>query len=158
MLESGFRDYLRNVRGLSARTISSRISSCRRVERYEGNLDQHFDNDQCHNLLWRLTYSAEDHNQQRPPKHNIPIGGNLRTGSAILKRAVSLYVQFRGSDSTLSKVEGVTPPPVTSSPPLRFPRTRGGREANPHMSGKGCLIIALWAIIAIASLILVTLF
>ena len=105
MLESDFRNYLRNVRNFKETTVNGRIANCRRVERYEGDLDRHFDNDQCRNLLWRLTYSAEDRNQQRPLKHDIPINGNALTGTARLKQAVTLYVQFLSSRARQQNLE-----------------------------------------------------
>jgi hypothetical protein len=95
MLEYDFRNYLRNVRGLKEKTVANRLSNCRRVEQYEGELDEHFDADQCQNLLWRLTYSTDDQDRKRRPKHNIPIDGNVLTGSATLKQAVALYAEFR---------------------------------------------------------------
>ena len=95
MLVANFQQYLRDVKRMSERTIGSRSANCKRAERYEGDLDRHFDNDQCQSLLWRLTYSTDDQDRKRTPKHNIPIDGNVRTGSATLKQAVSLYVQFR---------------------------------------------------------------
>ena len=153
MLESDFRDYLRDARHSKETTIGSHIANCRRVERYEGDLDQHFDDDQCRNLLWRLTYSAEDHHRQRQPRHNIPINGNVRTGSARLKQAVTHYVQFRRSKGTLVRVdendspahrEGVAATTLYSRAQQRFPRARERREADPHMSC-GCLITGmLW--------------
>ena len=164
MLESDFRDYLRNARHFKETTIGSRITNCRRVERYEGNLDQHFDNDQCRSLLRRLTYSAEDRNQQQQPKHNIPINGNVRTGSARLKQAVTLYVQFRRSRGTLAKVEGTGSPTdmagdyatrFYSDSQQRLPRTRRGREENPKMSCGLLIAGAIWAITFIALLITV---
>lgn len=135
MLESDFRDYLRNARHFKETTISRRIANCRRVERYEGDLDQHFDNDQCRSLLCRLTYSAEDYHRQQQPKHNIPINGNLRTGSATLKQAVTHYVQFRRSRDTLVKAEETVP---------RAHLER--RESNPNVNW-GCLMAGvLWAL------------
>lgn len=95
MLESDFRNYLRNVRGLKERTIGSRISNCKRVEWHEGDLDKHFDADRCQNLLWRLTYSTDDQDRKRQPNHNIPIDGDVKNGSATLKQAVGLYAEFR---------------------------------------------------------------
>lgn len=91
----GFARYLRDGRRMKESTISSRIANCKRAERYEGNLDEHFDNDQCHALLRRLTYSADDLDRKWQPQHNIPINGHLRTGSASLKCAVGLYAEFR---------------------------------------------------------------
>ena len=138
MLESDFRGYLRDMRHFKETTIGGRIANCRRVEQYEGDLDRHFDNDQCRNLLWRLTYSVEDHHLQRQPNHNIPINGNVRTGSARLKQAVTLYVQFRRRRGTLAKAgrqisDELTPPLVIGSP------VRVRRDENPYTSC-GCLI------------------
>lgn len=95
MLESNFREYLRDERHLRENTIGSRIANCKRVEQYEGDLDNHFDSDQCSILLERLTYSTDDQNRKRQPKHKIPIDGDVRNGSATLKQAVSLYRDFR---------------------------------------------------------------
>ena len=95
MLQAIFQQYLRDVKRFSEPTIGSRTSNCKRAERYEGDLDRHFDNDQCQGLLWRLTYSTDDQDRERTPRHSVPIDGNLRTGSATLKHAVGLYVQFR---------------------------------------------------------------
>ena len=95
MLEANFQQYLRGIKQFSERTIGSRTSNCKRVELYEGDLDRHFDNDQCQGLLWRLTYSTDDQDRGRAPRHSVPINGNLRTGSATLKQATGLYVQFR---------------------------------------------------------------
>lgn len=92
-----FAQYLRNVRQVSERTIGYRISNCKRVEQFEGDLDEHFERDQCHNLLARLAYSARDQELDLIPKHNIPINGDVRNGSATLKHAVSLYAEYRSS-------------------------------------------------------------
>ena len=95
MMESDFTIYLRNQRCLKESTATSRVSNCRRVEKYEGNLDEHYDNDTMRTLLSRLRYSADDEDKNLPPRHQIPIYRNLRTGSATLRQAVSLYQQFR---------------------------------------------------------------
>lgn len=94
---SGFEAWLDTVRGLNAGSIGGRISACKRIERYEGDLDSLFDNDGLANLLERLTYSTEDATHGRDPKHKVPIAGNVRTGTANLKTAVSLYREFRRS-------------------------------------------------------------
>ena len=101
MMESAFRNHLRSLHGRDGRrrfnekTIQNRISNCKNVERHEGDLDQHFDNDRCRNLLHRLTYSTADQDMKRTPNHNIPIDGDIRTGSSTLKSAVKLYSEFR---------------------------------------------------------------
>ena len=94
---SSFEAWLDAVRGLNARTIGSRIGTCKRVEQFEGDLDTQFDNDRLASLLERLTYSTEDVTYRRRPKHKVPINGNVRTGTATLKTAVSLYREFRNS-------------------------------------------------------------
>ena len=101
MMESEFRDYLRSQYGrdgrrrFQERTIQSRVSNCKNVERYEGDLDQYFDKDQCRDLRQRLSYSAANHDTNNPPDHKIPIDGDMRTGSSTLKSAVKLYAEFR---------------------------------------------------------------
>ena len=82
-----FRDWMENVRGLSTRTVSSRISNCRRVEDYEGDLDGHYHADGLVGLIDSLN--------PRRPEHGIPIDGNVYDGTATLKSAVSLYRAFR---------------------------------------------------------------
>ena len=79
---------------LKEKVISSRISNCENVERHEGDLDQHAAEDRLAGLLSRLAYSSDDQRRGQPPRHRVPIVGNLRTGSATLKAAVNLYKQF----------------------------------------------------------------
>ena len=86
-----------DVRGLRAPTIKSRLTNCRRVEKFEGDLDSLFELDRLADLLERLTYSAEDERNGRRSRHRVPINGDLRTGTATLKRAVGLYLDFRHS-------------------------------------------------------------
>ena len=94
---SRFEAWLDTVRGLDERTIASRISNCKRVEKFEGNLDSLFDTDELADLLERLTYSTEDVRIRRPPKHKVPIDGDVRTGTATLKTAATLYRAFRNA-------------------------------------------------------------
>jgi hypothetical protein len=75
-------------------TVNNRISNCKLVEKYYNNLDTHFSTDKCKSLIEDFTYSTENERQNLPPKHIIPIDGNIRTGSATLKQAVKLYVEF----------------------------------------------------------------
>lgn len=81
--------------GKPLNTIQNRISNCRNVENYEGNLDNHFLNDYGLSLLSKLSYSVNDENLNIPAKHKIPINGNIRKGSATLKQAINLYMNFR---------------------------------------------------------------
>lgn len=87
MREAPFSDWLKNERGLNDRTVGSRISNCRRVERHEGDLDGHYDSDELGSLLQRL--------DPRRPGHGISIAGDVYNGTATLKSAVALYRDFR---------------------------------------------------------------
>ena len=89
-----FAAWLR-AEGLSERTIHSRLSTCRRLETYEGDLDEHFDSDGLRRLLDDLAYSTDDERRGAPPRHKVPIEGNMRNGSATLKNAATLYWQYR---------------------------------------------------------------
>ena len=81
--------------GLSERTIHSRLSTCRRLETHEGDLDEHFDSDGMRRLLDDLAYSTDDERRGAPPRHKVLIEGNIRNGSATLKNAATLYWQYR---------------------------------------------------------------
>lgn len=76
-------------------TRVSRTANCRTVEKYEGDLDEHFEKDEFKGLLTLLAYSTADERQNSRAKHRIPINGNVRNGSSTLKSAVGLYQQFR---------------------------------------------------------------
>ena len=93
-----FKIWLDEENGSDFRTIQSRISNCRTVENYEGDLDEHYAKDNGLSLLERLSYSTEDQRNQSEPKHKIPINGNVRTGSATLKQAAKLYMTYRSSN------------------------------------------------------------
>lgn len=99
MREAEFRSWLATHRNLGERTIRSRISNCRTVERYEGDLDTQFEQDNLQELTRRLTYSNHDEVAKKPVLHRIPINGNIYNGTATLRSAVSLYKQFRESET-----------------------------------------------------------
>lgn len=92
MREKQFRDWLNN--SLKKETVNSRVSNCQRVEKYLGDLDEHFQKDSLTSLSERLIYSKEDEKRKLPARHTIPINGELITGTATLKYAVNLYRQF----------------------------------------------------------------
>ena len=91
-----FETWLR-AKGLSSRTIDSRLSTCRRLEHHEGDLDEHFDSDGMSRLLAALAYSTDDERRGASPRHKIPIFGNVRNGTATLKNSATLYYDFRRS-------------------------------------------------------------
>lgn len=94
MKEENFKKWLIK-NGQDTRTIQSRISNCKTVEKHEGNLDDHFIKDNGLSLFDKLSYSSNDERRDLPAKHRIPINGNIRNGSATLKQATKLYMTFR---------------------------------------------------------------
>ena len=84
MRRKEFRAWLCQAKALKESTASSRASNCATVEKYEGALDALFKHDQ---------------RQNRPPRHNIPINGNIHTGTATLRGAILLYQEFLAADS-----------------------------------------------------------
>ena len=89
-----FKNWL-EFNGKPRSTIQNRISNCRNVENYEGDLDQHFIKDYGLSLLKKLSYSTSDERNNSTAKHKVPIDGNMRNGSATLKQAVNLYMAFK---------------------------------------------------------------
>ncbi len=92
--ELKFVDYLITIRGMKESTAISRNSNCKRVERFEDSLKDHYKKDRCKQLLRRLEYSMDDQVHGRPASHSIPIEGNIFNGTATLKQAVNLYVEY----------------------------------------------------------------
>ena len=110
-----FKSWLGAVRQLSAGTVGSRISSCKRVEQYEGDLDALYDSDGLADLIDRL-------NPKRP-EHKVPINGDIYNGTATLKYAVGLYRDFRDADA--SKVDSTDAPQEKQRSQVRRTRQPG---------------------------------
>lgn len=107
MQKEKFKVWLTTNRQLTGRTIDSRIANCRTVEKYEGDLDLHFDEDRMRDLLERLSYSTKDQRGKGSTRHKIPIKGDVRNGSATLRSAVLLYNKFREDSIKLKKTQSV---------------------------------------------------
>jgi hypothetical protein len=75
-------------------TCQARLSNCKTLERHEGDLDAHFTADRFHGLLERISYSKDDERVGLSAKHRVPINGNVYNGTATLRSALNLYVQF----------------------------------------------------------------
>lgn len=110
MKEKKFRQWFAST-GVGEKTVQNRVSNCKNVEKYEGDLDLHFNFDQCKSLLDKLTYSKDDERQYKEAKHCIPIDGNLYNGTSTLKQSVNIYIKFCIYDksnmtiSTISSIE-----------------------------------------------------
>lgn len=81
---------------MDKKSRQNRISNCRHVEEYEGNLDEHYRKDKMEGLLKRLTYSKSEEDRGLSPRHRIPFEPNAVkwTGTATLKSAANLYRKF----------------------------------------------------------------
>lgn len=94
MKKNEFIKWLREIKGMSDSTINSRISNITRVDKAEGDLDIHYLKDKCENLLSRLEYSKINFDRKEQVRHSVIINGNPITGTATLKAAVKLYLEF----------------------------------------------------------------
>ncbi|MBC8767352.1 hypothetical protein H4O18_05045 [Arenibacter sp. BSSL-BM3] len=65
------------------------------MEDQMGDLDQHYNSDECNGLIEKLTYTKKDQRNNTPKRHPLKIDGDIYTGSATLKQAIKLYVEFR---------------------------------------------------------------
>jgi hypothetical protein len=123
MRHSEFQQWLRNLPTISLAPERDALARSKRVEKFEGDLDEHFANDRMAALLARLTYSREDERSGREPRHSITFStdANIREGTAALAGAVRLYLRFRDdvSDSTDPL------PPRPSAPVSVVPGPRG---------------------------------
>ena len=72
------------------------MSRCGRICRHEVDLDEAFEHGQLCDLYALFSYSAEDERQKVPPKHHVPIEGDVRGMSGALRRALKKYMDYRG--------------------------------------------------------------
>jgi hypothetical protein len=103
MREDSFRSWLLRQRGPG--TVASRLSNCRVVEKWEGDLAQQYEQDGLRGLLERLTYTKDDERYGREASHKIPIDG-----TATYKAAVSLYKQFLDDTSVAENKPRIVSP------------------------------------------------
>jgi len=98
MRKEEFRTWLCQTKKLQASTAGSRISNCERIERCEGDLDILYQQDRLAALIGKLSYSKSDQQKHLPPRHAVPIDGDVYNGTATLLLAARLYKAFAGSD------------------------------------------------------------
>lgn len=89
-----FKTWLIDEYGLQESGANSRVANISTIEKYYGDIDALIKNGSIQNLLTDLSYTTDDERHNREARHNIPIKGNIRTGSATLKQAVNRYVEF----------------------------------------------------------------
>ena len=99
-----FRAWLVNA-GYRVGPINSLIANCSTICRCEGDIDEHYDEDECVELLRRLTYSRADERAGHPARHSIPINGDIYNGTASFRAALNRYIEFRnGGDREVRAV------------------------------------------------------
>lgn len=108
MKQEDFKTWLENKYIDTPTTVRNRITNCKNVEKYYGDLDSAYHKDKCKSIIDELNYSTEDERENRAKKHPIPIDGNIRTGSATLKQAVKLYVHFRDEEATSTRIDTIS--------------------------------------------------
>lgn len=79
---------------LDAGTVGTYISKCNTICRCEGDIDEHFANDECSELLEQFVYSTNDLRHDVPLRHSIPIAGNKYNGTMAYKKVLNLYIKF----------------------------------------------------------------
>lgn len=98
MQSERFLEWLMAFKKHQENTAKSRVSNCERICRYYGDIDIQYKKDKCSYLLDCFTYTKYDENSNHKAKHIIPIYGNVYNGTATLKQALNLYIQFLESN------------------------------------------------------------
>lgn len=106
-----FESWLKNFKRFDASTINARISNCKRIEKYYGDLDEIYNEDKFITLLEELTYNTTDRKFGAKPKHKIPIEGDIYNVTHTLKVALKLYVEYRENKiiEELKTIEDINP-------------------------------------------------
>lgn len=93
MQKQSFERWLKNIKEYEKGTVSSRISNCLRIEEFYGDLDEKYKIDSFNSIFEDLSKES----------HRIPINGDYYTGSATLKSALKLYLEFK-ENSIINKI------------------------------------------------------
>jgi hypothetical protein len=80
----------------NAGVASVRISNAKRVEKYYGDLDDHYAKDRLNGVLRELVYSSDDQRRGAPNPTLIPVANDANIFNCLntLRSATKLYVQF----------------------------------------------------------------
>ena len=95
-MKPNYRDWLKE-RGLGKHTVGNYLSEARLVERYYGDLDELFDQDELRSVLGVLKYTRDDEQHGRANPSKIEFDGKVYGRLSSLSTAVRKYVQFRVS-------------------------------------------------------------
>ena len=104
MNKKGFKTWLEE-KGHAPETVSSRISSAKRVERNLDDLDDLFSAQKKEKVLEQFHYSTADKREKRPNPSDVPIKGDLKDGLASIRRALNLYHEFFETRQNRARIE-----------------------------------------------------
>ena len=102
-MKKEFKNWLIEEYGMQESAANARTSNISTIEKYYGDIDSLIVAGKIDALLSSLSYSTEDERNHRAPAHNIPINGNIRTGSATLKQALKRYTEFVQATSEIHR-------------------------------------------------------
>ena len=94
MKEADYRQWLEN-RDYQEKTIKMQIYRAKRVEKFHGDFDKHYTQDQMANAIEELEYSTDDRRRNRPNPSKIPFKGDIYNNLASYRRATVRYKKFR---------------------------------------------------------------
>ena len=96
--EDEFESWMRRTKIFNERTIKSRISNVKNIDRFYGPLTEQWKKDNFNQLLSELEYTKTDKASGRPNPSLIPIDGDIYDGLATYKSALNLYRKFFSSE------------------------------------------------------------
>lgn len=93
--------------GYDAGTVTAQMHRAGRVEKFYGNLDEHYATDALQSLINQLKYSTDDKRHNRPNPSKIPFDGDAYNNLASYRDAVSRYKRFRDTADSATGLDGV---------------------------------------------------
>ena len=104
-MKTGYRPWLEQQK-YDPGTIQAQMHRAGRVEKYHGDLDQHYAQDRLQSVIDALRYSTDDKRRNKPNPSKIPFDGDIYNNLASYRNAVERYRRFRdtGADETEPQV------------------------------------------------------
>ena len=93
-----FTDWLKAT-GVSDETVRTSKGYLKRTERVYGNLDQHWEDDQCSSILAELEYTADDKRTGKPNPSKFDIDGDIYNNLSSFRSHLNSYIRFKESDA-----------------------------------------------------------
>lgn len=98
-MQLSYEDWLVR-RNYKPTTVSTQLYLVENVEKYYGDLDEHYDRDELRSVIEDLQYSADDERQNKPNTSKIPIASDsLGARLGEFRRATVWYSRYRSEYS-----------------------------------------------------------